>query len=98
MDSYLDKRCRPYLRRTNDEGRVDETYVKVKGVWKYLYRAVDSNGNANPPYPPSQEGGQKLLRLCFGLSAIQAVETGDIKAQVEYARSNFRGGCITGAD
>lgn len=23
---------------------VDETYIKVKGKWKYLYRAVDSNG------------------------------------------------------
>ncbi|MEX3845601.1 IS6 family transposase [Paraburkholderia sp. BR10882] len=25
--------------------RVDETYVKVKGHWKYLYRAVDKAGN-----------------------------------------------------
>jgi transposase-like protein len=24
---------------------VDETYIKVKGEWKYLYRAVDSTGN-----------------------------------------------------
>jgi transposase-like protein len=24
---------------------VDETYVKVKGQWKYLYRAVDWQGN-----------------------------------------------------
>jgi transposase-like protein len=24
---------------------VDETYIKVKGEWKYLYRAVDSEGN-----------------------------------------------------
>jgi len=23
----------------------DETYVKVKEEWKYLYRAVDSTGN-----------------------------------------------------
>ena len=41
----LDKRCRPYLKPTNDSWRVDETYIKVKGVWKYLYRAVDSAGN-----------------------------------------------------
>jgi putative transposase len=25
--------------------RVDETYIKVKGSWKYLYRAVDKTGN-----------------------------------------------------
>ena len=24
--------------------RIDETYIKVKGVWKYLYRAVDKAG------------------------------------------------------
>ncbi len=25
--------------------RVDETYVKVRRQWKYLYRAVDSEGH-----------------------------------------------------
>ncbi len=34
-----------YLSQTNDSWRVDETYIKVKGEWKYLYRAVDSTGN-----------------------------------------------------
>ena len=41
----LEKRCRPHLNITNDSWRVDETYVKVKKVWVYLYRAVDSQGN-----------------------------------------------------
>jgi len=40
----LDKRVRPHLSRTNDLWRVDETYIEVKGEWKYLYRAVDSTG------------------------------------------------------
>jgi transposase, IS6 family len=41
----LEKRCRPYLKMTNDSWRVDETYVKVKKRWMYLYRAVDFQGN-----------------------------------------------------
>nr|WP_232454543.1 IS6 family transposase [Domibacillus aminovorans] len=41
----LDERVRRHLKQTNDSWRVDETYVKVKGQWMYLYRAVDSKGN-----------------------------------------------------
>jgi transposase-like protein len=41
----LEKRCRPHLKATNDSWRVDETSIKVKKVWMYLYRAVDSQGN-----------------------------------------------------
>lgn len=41
----LDKRIRRHLCGTNDSWRVDETYIKVKRRWKYLYRAVDSQGN-----------------------------------------------------
>src|ERR1700687_948852 len=40
----LEKRCRPHLKPTNKSYRVDETYIKVKGKDKYLYRAVDSTG------------------------------------------------------
>src|SRR6266498_100524 len=40
----LNKRCRPHLKPTNRSYRTDETYIKVKGEDKYLYRAVDSTG------------------------------------------------------
>jgi len=40
----IEKRCRTHLSLTNDSWRVDETYIKVKGEQKYLYRAVDSQG------------------------------------------------------
>ncbi len=41
----LDRRCRPHVKGTTDSWRVDETYIKVKKEWVYLYRAVDSRGN-----------------------------------------------------
>jgi transposase-like protein len=40
----LNKRCRQHLKSTNKSYRVDETYIKVKGEDKFLYRAVDSTG------------------------------------------------------
>ena len=41
----LEKRSRPHLKACNDSWKVDETYIKVRKVWMYLYRAVDSEGN-----------------------------------------------------
>lgn len=41
----INRKVRKYLNKTNDSWRVDETYIKVKGKWTYLYRAVDSNGD-----------------------------------------------------
>jgi transposase, IS6 family len=40
----LDRRCRSHLKPTTDAWRVDETYIKVKKEWVYLYRAVDAEG------------------------------------------------------
>src|SRR3954467_6915269 len=40
----LEKRIRPHLRTCNGSWRVDETSVKGKGRWTYLYRAVDGRG------------------------------------------------------
>ena len=40
----FDTRSRPHLKPTNDSYRVDETYINIKKVWHYLYRAVDSDG------------------------------------------------------
>jgi transposase, IS6 family len=35
---------RPCRRAVGDRWFVDETYVKVAGVWRYVYRAVDQHG------------------------------------------------------
>ena len=41
----LAKKIRNHLKRSNNSYRINETYIKIKGQWKYLYRSVDSNGN-----------------------------------------------------
>ena len=41
----LEKVFRVRKRPVGKIWRVDETYVKVKGQWKYLYRAVDKAGD-----------------------------------------------------
>ena len=41
----LDKAFRARKRRVGDSWRMDETYVRIRGQWKYLYRAVDKAGN-----------------------------------------------------
>lgn len=38
---YFNRKKRPVTRKWS----VDETYIKVKGEWFYLYRAIDSNGD-----------------------------------------------------
>jgi len=40
----LEKVFRKYKRDVGVSWRMDETYIKVNGQWKYLYRAVDKEG------------------------------------------------------
>nr|WP_028215229.1 IS6 family transposase [Paraburkholderia mimosarum] len=41
----FEKAFRRHKRPVGKSWRMDETYIKVKGQWKYLYRAVDKEGN-----------------------------------------------------
>lgn len=59
----LDKRIRPFLNPTNDSWRVDETYIEVKGKWKYLYRAVDSAGNTLDFMLSAKRAGKAAARF-----------------------------------
>jgi transposase, IS6 family len=40
----ISKRTEKHLRRANVYWHVDETYIRVGGKWRYLWRAVDANG------------------------------------------------------
>ncbi|MGF6413596.1 IS6 family transposase [Paraburkholderia sp. MM5482-R1] len=41
----LEKAFRRRKRPVGQSWRMDETYIRVKGEWRYLYRAVDKEGN-----------------------------------------------------
>src|SRR5580704_12505101 len=40
----FEKRWNRFARPVGQSWRVDETYIKIKGRWTYLYRAVDKEG------------------------------------------------------
>ena len=41
----INKRIRPHLKMSGTSYRIDETYIKVGKFCKYLYRAIDKEGN-----------------------------------------------------
>ncbi len=41
----FEKKWSRFARPVGTSWRVDETYIRVRGEWKYLYRAVDKQGN-----------------------------------------------------
>jgi transposase-like protein len=40
----FEKRWKRFARRVVGSWRMDETYIRIKGEWTYLYRAVDKAG------------------------------------------------------
>ena len=40
----FEQRWNRFARSVGGSWRMDETYIKVRGVWVYLYRAVDKQG------------------------------------------------------
>ena len=40
------RRLRPFRQPHCGSVRIDETYVRIRGQWRYLYRAIDKHGEA----------------------------------------------------
>jgi IS6 family transposase len=73
----LAEAARPCRRPIGDRGYVDETYVKVGGVWRYVRRAVDQYGQVIDGYVATRRN--TAVRAFFE----QAITTaGDAPAEV----------------
>ena len=57
----FEKRWSRYARPVGDSWRVDETYLKIKGQWVYLYRPVERRS-------PHQDTPNPFLDDCTGAS------------------------------
>jgi transposase-like protein len=75
----MERRLRSRLKPTNDSWRVDETYVRVKGKWVYLYRAVDSTGATRSTSFSRPNARQQLPRAfrarALGRATIRVINT-----------------------
>src|SRR3546814_1777679 len=71
----MEKRLRWFWRRGFDPSwRLDETYVKVRGKWTYLYRAVDKRGDTIDFYLRSEEHTselQSLMRISYAVFCLK---------------------------
>ena len=61
----MEKRLRWYWRNSTDLSlwHIDETYVKIKGKWAYMYRAVDQRGHTIDFYLSSRRNTKSAY--CF---------------------------------
>lgn len=60
---FLDKAFRRHKRTVARWWRMDDTYIKVKRQWKYLYRAMDTAGQTNDFLLTAKRGAAVALRF-----------------------------------
>ena len=94
----FEKRWNRYARSVGGSWRCDETYIKVKGQWMYLYRAVDKAGKTVDFYlSPKRDvtAAQAFLRKAMKGQRIPSKIT--LVAYARMAKILVRLGCSTSA-
>jgi IS6 family transposase len=69
--------ARPVRHMAGDQWFVDETYVKVSGVWRYVYRAVDQYGQVVDVYV-SQRRDIASARTFFTAALVVHGDPGEV--------------------
>jgi transposase-like protein len=73
----LAEAARPCRRAVGDRWQVDETYVKVAGRWRYVFRAIDQFGQVIDIFVSAQRDGRAARRFferAIGTTQITPVE------------------------
>lgn len=86
----IERLSRKHKRQVGTSWRMDETYIKVKGVWSYLYRAVDKEGKtvdfllaANRDIAAAKRFLEKAMRENGTLEKIAMDKSGASKAAID---------------
>ena len=69
--------ARPCRHRVGDRWQVDETYVKVAGQWRYVYRAIDQFGQVIDVYVSSlrdTKAAHRFFERAIGTTKIAPAE------------------------
>jgi transposase-like protein len=81
----LAEAARPCRHAIGDRWQVDETYVKVAGQWRYVYRAVDQFGQVIDIHVSRQRDATAAHRFCqraIGATKVTPVEVTTDQAPV----------------
>jgi transposase-like protein len=90
----FEKRWKRYARPVGGSWRMDETYVKVRGEWVYLYRAVDKAGKTADFFLSRQRdinAAKAFLRTAIKGQRVPAKVTLDAYAASHRAVADLQG-------
>jgi transposase-like protein len=77
--------ARPCRHRVGDRWQVDETYVRVAGQWRYVYRAIDQFGQVIDVYVPPRrdtKAAHRFFERAIGTTKIAPAEVTTDQAPV----------------
>jgi transposase-like protein len=81
----LAEAARPCRHAVGDRWQVDETYVKVAGQWRYVYRAIDQFGQVVDVFVSTRrdaDAAERFFQQAIGVTRVRPVEVTTDRAPV----------------
>jgi transposase-like protein len=81
----LAEAARPCRHAVGDRWQVDETYVKVAGQWRYVYRAIDQFGQVVDVFVSTRrnaDAAERFFQQAIGSTRVRPVEVTTDRAPV----------------